>query len=245
MAVEGVAERARNVLALISTARTALSDAHSRIVEVGPIWRQAFEGTGDPDAAQLPALADSVATGIGEWHAATMQAERLLTGYLTSLGANASSPAAPPPPAGPEPPAHADRIAQARARVGESHVRGSQARGEWLRSDGWSVRMASGGGDEHHAAALRFIRDNNLPRPASQLARHVEVKVAISMWVRGLRDETVVMDRPVCGTREFDRDDPFTCDKYLARFLPPGARLRVVQPDGTVSDYTGTETEQQ
>lgn len=86
--------------------------------------------------------------------------------------------------------------------------------------------MASGGGDEHHAAAVRFIRDNNLPRPASQLARHVEVKVALSMWGRGLRDETVVMDRPVCGTREFDRDDPFTCDKYLARLLPPGARHR-------------------
>ncbi|WP_158605639.1 hypothetical protein [Amycolatopsis panacis] len=42
------------------------------------------------------------------------------------------------------------------------------------------MRITSGR-DELHDAALRFIRDNDLPRPASQLARHVEVKVAVAM----------------------------------------------------------------
>lgn len=71
----------------------------------------------------------------------------------------------------------------------------------------------------------------------------MEVKIALAMRDQQLRNETVVMDRPVCGTLEADQADPFTCDKYLSRFLPPGARLRVVQPDGTVNEYTGTETE--
>jgi hypothetical protein len=249
--VEQLAAHIRRGLALVATARTALAHVHGLVGEVTASWAQTVESTNDRDAAQLPVLAGTVAAGIGECHAATTQAEQLLTAYLGTLGVDEpagvpkGSPATTSTPAPePMPSPRADRIERARQRVGESRMSGSQARGEWVRSDGWSVRLTSGRDDEHHRAALRFIRDNNLPRPASQLARHVEVKVAVSMWERGSRDETVVMDRQVCGTREFDRDDPFTCDKYLARFLPPGARLRVVQPDGTVSEYIGTETEQ-
>lgn len=101
--------------------------------------------------------------------------------------------------------------------------------------------MTSGAGDEHHDAVVRFARDSKLPPAVTRLARHVEVKVAVAMRERGLQDETMVIDRQVCGTRPFDQAQPYTCDKYLARFLPPGARLRVVQADGTVSTYSGEE----
>ncbi|WP_158684574.1 DddA-like double-stranded DNA deaminase toxin [Amycolatopsis orientalis] len=210
------------------------------IGEVTALWGQAVEGTHDPAAAQLPALAETLTTGVGECHAATGRAEQLLTGYLGTLGV--AEPTGKPPP---DPPARAERVAQARARVGRAEVAGGQAQGEWVRSDGSSVPVASGRGDDGYESAARFVAEGHAPRPAARLATHIEVKIAMAMREQGLRDETVVIDRQVCGTREFDREAPFTCDKYLARFLPPGARLRVEQPDGTVSEYTGTETEQQ
>ncbi|WP_328610382.1 hypothetical protein OG943_15020 [Amycolatopsis sp. NBC_00345] len=238
--VEELADRVRHGLALIATAQTALAAAHGLIGGAGPIWGQSVEGTNDPDAGQLAALAESVATGVGRCHAATTHAEQLLAGYLGTLGVD--KPTGKP---APDPPTRAERVAQARARVGRAEVAGGQAQGEWVRSDGTSVAVASGRGDPQYEAAARFVAESNAPRPATRLATHVEVKIAMAMREQGLRDETVVIDRQVCGTREFDREAPFTCDKYLSRFLPPGARLRVVQPDGTVSEYTGTETEQQ
>lgn len=64
-----------------------------------------------------------------------------------------------------------------------------------------------------------------VPPAVTRLARHVEVKVAVAMREQGLRDETVVIDRQICGTRPFDQAQPFTCDKYLARLLPPGGAV--------------------
>lgn len=77
----------------------------------------------------------------------------------------------------------------------------------------------------------------------SRLATHVEVKVAARMRKDGLSNETVVIDRGVCGTRSFDAHAKYTCHKYLPSILPPGARLRVVQPDGTIRHYEGEAEE--
>ncbi|RJQ80031.1 hypothetical protein D5S19_25205 [Amycolatopsis panacis] len=127
----------RQGLAQIATARTALARGYGGIGEVGPLWGQLVEGTRDPSTAQLPALADIVVAGIGECHAAITRAEQLLTGYLKALGADASPPAGASATAVPEPPVSSDRIPQAQQRVGTSRTAGSQARGEWVRSDGW------------------------------------------------------------------------------------------------------------
>jgi hypothetical protein len=108
-----------------------------------------------------------------------------------------------------------------------------------VRSDGWAIRLGSGGDDDYHHAAARFARERFGPA-VTRLARHVEVKAAVAMREHGYRDEIVVIDRQVCGTRDFDRDDPFTCHKYLTRFLT-GARLRVIQADGTERTYTGED----
>jgi hypothetical protein len=131
-------------------------------------------------------------------------------------------------------------VRTARERVG-SRPDGTSAQGEWVRSNGWAVRMHSGRGDEYFSAVEEFVA-NELPprqRRAKRLATHVEVKVAVAMRREALTDETVVIDRQVCGTRDYDRDDPLTCDRYLSRLLPPGARLHVVEPDGTIRTYEG------
>lgn len=65
------------------------------------------------------------------------------------------------------------------------------------------------------------------------------MKIAVAMRLEGFTDETMVIDRAVCGTRSFDQNRDFTCDHYLSRILAPGSRLRVVQPDGIIREYKG------
>ncbi|MCP2237608.1 SCP1.201-like deaminase [Prauserella halophila] len=100
----------------------------------------------------------------------------------------------------------------------------SQARGEWVQDSGDTLRVGSGNSDTHYEPTNRYLRDHHGPR-AARLATHVEIKIAAAMRRDGLTDETVVMDRTVCGTRDNGRTKPLTCDKYLPRVLPPGGRL--------------------
>lgn len=58
------------------------------------------------------------------------------------------------------------------------------------------------------------------------------------MRVEGRTRETVVVDREVCG-RVDNRDEPITCHRMLAWFLPSGTELTVVELDGTVVTYLG------
>lgn len=76
-------------------------------------------------------------------------------------------------------------------------------------------------------------------RAAVRLAVHVEVKFAMRMREQGRMRETIVIDRRVCGRDETDSGEPFTCDKMLKWFLPPGAELVVVERDGTSQTYRG------
>ena len=92
--VEALAADIRHGLALIATARAALAQGHGLIGEADPLWGHVVEGTNDPDAAQLPGLADTVAIGIGECHTAATQAEQLL------LYSRAGPQCPRPPPAG-------------------------------------------------------------------------------------------------------------------------------------------------
>ncbi|WP_410621676.1 DddA-like double-stranded DNA deaminase toxin [Amycolatopsis sp. cmx-8-4] len=208
-----------------------LGDAHTRIEEVS-------RGSADPglrSAADLLAQALVLARVVGEGVA---ESRRLLQEYLDRLGPATSQPTRPAV-TGPSL-SLGERVRQARRRVGRRDDGVVPARGEWVRSDGWTVRMASGPGDDHFSAARRFI-GSHLPGPVARLATHVEVKVAVRMREEHLSQETVVMDRGVCGTRPFDSHRRITCDKFLPALLPPGAVLRVVQPDGTIREYQGGE----
>jgi nucleic acid/nucleotide deaminase of polymorphic system toxin len=241
--VRALADHVQRALSFIATARNALAEAHAQISDATHVWAAVTSGTVDPEAAQLPARAEAEGAGLAQHFATLKQAEQMLRAYLGTLGVGEPVPNSPTP-ALPQHPTKSERdarVEQARQRVGRATTAGGEAWGEWVRADGWSIRITSGAGDEHHDAVVRFARDSKLPPAVARLARHGEVKVAVAMREHGLRDETVVIDRQVCGTRPFDRTQPYTCDKYLSRFLPPGARLRVVQADGTVATYTGKE----
>ncbi|GAA3843492.1 hypothetical protein GCM10022243_07490 [Saccharothrix violaceirubra] len=119
--------------------------------------------------------------------------------------------------------------------------RGTEAQGRWVRADGDTVVLRSGKRDEWHDRALDFIRatTGTVKHPVSRLATHVEVKLAMRMRHERLTDETMVIDREVCGRRPEDRDDDYTCDRYLKYFLPRGTRLTVVERTGTRVVYEG------
>jgi hypothetical protein len=77
-----------------------------------------------------------------------------------------------------------------------------------------------------------------------RMAAHVEVKVACWMRYKNLTEETVVIDRTVCGTRWFDKHAEWSCHKKLETvLLAPGSILHVVYPDGMIT-YIGKETGQ-
>jgi SCP1.201-like deaminase len=112
-----------------------------------------------------------------------------------------------------------------------------------VRSDGATLRVNSGDSDRWYPEVVAFIR-THLPeryRRALAVATHCEAKVAIAMRDGWTGSENVVVDKTVCGTRTFDSHQKWTCDKLLPMLLPPGARLTVVQGDGTSRTYVGAK----
>lgn len=217
-----------------------LEQANQNLSEARDLLEEVSRGSADPElrsAADLLAQALVIARAVvGQ----VVESRRLVQAYLDTLGSAKPQLARP---SGTSPPASLrERVEQARRRLGRRDDGVVPARGEWVRSDGWTVRLTSGPGDDHFSAARRFI-GNHLPGPVARLATHVEVKVAVRMREERLGRETVVMDRGVCGTRPFDSHRRITCDKFLPALLPPGAVLRVVQPDGTIREYQGKEPE--
>lgn len=222
------------VLGMIAEARRTLLGAVAELAEARNEWAAALAGTRVPEMSRLGETADHASAESARAVAALDLADQLLHRYLDEIGYRVdSTPLAHSAPSG------MARVDVAKRRVGQ-RPDGSQARGEWVRSDGWSARLVSGPNDSYYEAAKEFAR--TLPardRAAQRLATHVEIKVAVAMRREDLTDETVVVDRQVCGTREYDAHQRVTCDKYLSTFLPPGACLRVVQADGTIKTYRG------
>jgi hypothetical protein len=102
--------------------------------------------------------------------------------------------------------------------------------------------MCSGDGDRWYDRVLEFVEAAGPKfRAFSRLATHMEVKLAIRMHDEGRTEETVVIDREVCGRRPRDRHQPITCDRLLSWFLPEGAQLTVVEQDGTMVTYRGED----
>ncbi|WP_372446029.1 DddA-like double-stranded DNA deaminase toxin [Micromonospora humidisoli] len=79
----------------------------------------------------------------------------------------------------------------------------------------------------------RSPSSNGIPPPCRASSRSPENKGEL------------VLNNTTCGTRDFDRDWPLTCDKLLPPVLPAGARLTVwaTQDGGRTwwtTTYTGT-----
>jgi hypothetical protein len=134
----------------------------------------------------------------------------------------------------------ADHVTRAR-RALPRPVPGAQAEGRWLGPGGDTTVIRSGRGDVWHDRAVEFAGATQDPaqRRARTLGTHMEVKMAMRMRDQGLTQETIVVDRPVCGRLTGGR---FTCHRQLPWFLPAGTTLTVVERDGTVSHYQGRST---
>jgi hypothetical protein len=120
-------------------------------------------------------------------------------------------------------------------------VPGAETRGGWLGpTNAWTV-LRSGRGSRWYDAARQLADSWGEPdRRAGRLATHVEVQMAMRMHATGSTRETIVIDRKVCG-RDGRNTGLFTCNEFLADFLPSGTELTIVEGDGTVVTYQGRE----
>jgi hypothetical protein len=111
-------------------------------------------------------------------------------------------------------------------------VTGARTLGKWKGPEGSIHDLSSGDNDEWYEkarpAAALFPH-----RAVSRLATHLEVREV------GPLKATIIIDRQVCGRRPIDSNQPFTCDRFLAQFLPPGGELTVVEFDGSRKTYRG------
>jgi hypothetical protein len=107
--------------------------------------------------------------------------------------------------------------------------------GLWRDTDG-SERPLLSGIDEHREMADRLALDKKLGDPPHTLAisSHVEVKFALMMRERGLKNETIVVNKRPC-------DGDLGCDEMLGRFLPEGGSLTVYGPGGFKQTYRSAE----
>ncbi|GAA3843475.1 hypothetical protein GCM10022243_07470 [Saccharothrix violaceirubra] len=121
-------------------------------------------------------------------------------------------------------------------------VRGARAQGRWLGPGTDSTVLRSGSADEWHRPAFEFLAAAFGRRaPELELAKHMEIKLAVRMRTEGRRRETLVIDRMVCGREPHNRRFQATCDKILKYVLPPGATLTVIEHDGTPVTYRGVQ----
>jgi SCP1.201-like deaminase len=203
-------------------------------------------GTSDPEAADAVTGWTTAGAETAEVHTMLGATRVRIRAYLEHLVGLAGGEPDPAGAASATPTPLARRIEQSRARVGSKPIR-TPTSGEWCRSDGHAVRINSGTTDTWHAETVAFI--NTLParyRFALAVATHCEAKVAVALRTGRWADhhQHVVIDKSVCGTRDFDRTKPWTCDKLLKVLLPPGVRLTVHMPDGSTLSYIGEEDPQ-
>ncbi|MDX2972600.1 DddA-like double-stranded DNA deaminase toxin [Kribbella solani] len=115
-----------------------------------------------------------------------------------------------------------------------------KTRGIWRDDNGDEHPLVSGQHDDQvgeeyadlYRQAEEFAVQHRLGNPPGTLSvtSHVEIKFAMLMWRRGLRDATVVINKETC------KGDS-SCDEWLDKFLPPGAKLTVYGPNNFKQTY--------
>lgn len=124
-----------------------------------------------------------------------------------------------------------------------SPVSRPKTRGIWKDADGNEHDLASGqrrgdreGEDAYYRQVVDFMREHKIGRQDADpmVASHVEAKFALFMRERGLKHETIVVNKTPC-------DGDFGCDTLLDRFLPPGGTLTVFGPGGFKKTYPKPE----
>lgn len=143
-----------------------------------------------------------------------------------------------------------ERIQRARASLPAS-PRGGRMHGVYLSQSGEDVPLRSGDRtedgqrDKDWRLAATFLADLDPGQFTAQnppwFAHHVEAKFAMRMWRERLTDATIVIEEQPCGS-DAAPDDPaarLTCDRWLGRMVPPGARLNVITRSGQTYTYHG------
>ncbi|TCC64801.1 hypothetical protein E0H73_08625 [Kribbella pittospori] len=105
-----------------------------------------------------------------------------------------------------------------------------KTRGLWFGRDGSESPLVSGY-DRYQEMADRYA-DERLGLGPLAKATHVEIKFAMFMRERGLRDETIYLNNDPCK-------GPASCRRWLGSFLPPGAKLTIHWPDGGPETFDG------
>ncbi|MGC4942443.1 DddA-like double-stranded DNA deaminase toxin [Kribbella sp. DT2] len=131
-----------------------------------------------------------------------------------------------PPEDGGEPDAQ-DVIRRLPVRENDS----GKTRGFWKAPDGEEKPLASGRG-RYQQLADQHARRLGL-RPMSNTS-HVEIKFALFMRERGLRDETIYINNRPC-------EGEASCPEWIETFLPKGAELTVHWPGGGPWTFTGRD----
>jgi hypothetical protein len=238
----------RGVLLQTETGIARLREAAAVWDDASILYAQAMAGSWQPEAAEQAGIAAAVQRQLREVAELVGQCALKIESAIRHYEGEPTGPAATPTPTPVPTSTDAERglqrrIEQAQRRVGRAEIGSSPAQGEWVRSDKRDIPMQSGmGRDMYSARARHFIRQ--FPPEQTQIGRlatHIEVKVACWMRYKELTEETVVIDRSVCGTRDFDKHYKQTCDKQLeTMFLAPGSILHVIFPDGNIT-YIGKE----
>jgi hypothetical protein len=223
----------RGVLAGVAATRGRLAEAVSAWDEAASGYEAATAGSSQPEVTDLASLGDQVRPRIREADDLIARCESTINAIIARLGGSGLAPAMASP------------VGAAEVPLSRG-LPGAKAEGRWRDGKGDDVVLWSGRGDQWWAAAERFARDRGLlsreSRASLDLSKHIGIKLAMRMRApeeQCRRHEVVRMDREVCGTLPHQEEWALTCDKVLPMYLPPGAALTVVEPDGTRRTYVG------
>jgi hypothetical protein len=225
-----VIARLRGILEQLAQSRQQLRRTQENFTQAATELTTTLHGSTNPAAARTHAELTSARERTETALACVDRAEQHLHAYLLSIqGASL-----------PVPDQHIDQI-RTSLRPG---VDNAQTTGWWLRPDGSRVRLRSGPDTDPNSwqqKAERFLQ-RTFPNEAPSLyalGRHVEIKLAIRSHEQPFDNEVLVIDRKVCGRDSRTRRREYSCDDFLPAILAEGARLTVVEHDGTHVTYVG------
>ncbi|WP_422771264.1 DddA-like double-stranded DNA deaminase toxin [Plantactinospora sp. WMMC1484] len=248
MSLSEVGDELRGMVERLADSRMRAIGAADQLAKLLALLTAVTRGSQHPLLEQTRAHLQAAVQRLREAAAANGEATAAIRAYMSAIGLTTELAQTPglaeqPNRATAGPGKHDELVKRARESLSPG-VPGARTQGKWVRSDGKVEELNSGKHDEWYQKAKAFAA--TLPahlRAASRLAVHLEVKFAVRMREEGRTRETVVIDRPICGQSDRDRTLPFTCDKQLHHFLPPGAELTVVEHDGTRRTYRGESTQ--
>ncbi|MDX2972364.1 DddA-like double-stranded DNA deaminase toxin [Kribbella solani] len=115
-------------------------------------------------------------------------------------------------------------------------VTSPKTRGTWVDENGNEENLVSGEHDEFEAVK-DFLRERGLLPLKGDVTTpsHVETKFAMRMRLRGLKHETIMVNKLPCKGR-------WGCETFLPYILPPGSTLTVFGPDGFKRTYPSPKT---